>query len=75
MLCLDLQKHNCPYPLLESKLWLKQARVGDQIQLLLGDSGSRSDIPKYFRRLGHGVSIEQSARGFCVTITVQPLKD
>ncbi|MDO6766007.1 sulfurtransferase TusA family protein [Agarivorans sp. 1_MG-2023] len=75
MLCLDFQEHQCPYPLLESKLWLKRAQIGDQIQLLLGDSGSRSDIPKYFRRLGHAVTIEQSEHRFSVTITVQPLKD
>ncbi|WP_427976453.1 sulfurtransferase TusA family protein [Agarivorans sp.] len=75
MLCLDLQDHACPYPLLESKLWLKTAKAGDKLQLLLGDSGSRRDIPKYFRRLGHDVLVEQDSRVFRVTITAKPNKD
>ncbi len=75
MLCLDLQQHACPYPLLESKLWLKNAKAGDQLLLLLGDSGSRRDIPKYFRHLGHDVLVEQDGGIYRVTITAKPNKD
>ncbi|MGY5450085.1 sulfurtransferase TusA family protein [Agarivorans sp. MS3-6] len=75
MLYIDFEKHCCPTPLLESKLWLKQAKSGEQLQLLLGDAGSRSDIPKYFQRLGHRVVINQELGGFLVTITVRSLKE
>lgn len=75
MLCLDLQDYACPHPLMESKLWLKTAKAGDQLQLLLGDSGSRRDIPKYFRRLGHEVLVEQDGGVFRVTITAKLNKD
>ncbi|WP_432452210.1 MULTISPECIES: sulfurtransferase TusA family protein [unclassified Agarivorans] len=75
MRCLNFEDQICPIPLLQSKLWLKQAQQGEQLKLWLADPGSCRDIPKYFQGLGHEVKIEQNSQQFCVTITVHMLKD
>ncbi|MBP4040706.1 MULTISPECIES: sulfurtransferase TusA family protein [Aeromonas] len=58
---LDLTPWRCPEPLIRLKLWLRQARPGQSLLILLADPGSRQDIPAYLRRQGHSVqSLEES---------------
>ncbi|PKH09639.1 sulfurtransferase TusA family protein [Moritella sp. Urea-trap-13] len=52
---LDLSAYTCPLPLIKIKLWLKQAELGTEIIVLLTDSGSRQDIPKFLTSLGQTV--------------------
>lgn len=52
---LDLTPWRCPEPLIRLKLWLREAHDGQEVQLLLADSGSRQDIPAWLRRQGHQV--------------------
>lgn len=54
---LDASAWRCPLPLLRVKLWLKAAEGGQQLRLLLRDSGSRQDIPAYVSRMGHAVEV------------------
>lgn len=54
---LDASAWRCPLPLLRVKLWLKAAEAGQQLRLLLRDSGSRQDIPAYVSRMGHAVEV------------------
>lgn len=54
---LDASGWRCPLPLIEVKLWLKAARGGQQLRLLLSDPGSRQDIPAYVTRAGHRVRV------------------
>ena len=49
---LDLTPWRCPEPLIRLKLWLRQARPGQSLLILLADPGSRQDIPAYLRRQG-----------------------
>lgn len=50
---LDASAWRCPLPLLQMKVWLKTATVGQQLRLYISDVGSRQDIPRYLLRMGH----------------------
>ena len=52
---LDASSWRCPLPLLQLKLWLKEAKAGQQLRLCIADVGSRQDIPRYLLRMGHSV--------------------
>ncbi|CAM2788735.1 sulfurtransferase TusA family protein [Moritella viscosa] len=52
---LDCRAFTCPLPLIKVKLWLKQVELGTEITVLLTDSGSRQDIPKFLISLGQEV--------------------
>ncbi|WP_368198530.1 sulfurtransferase TusA family protein [Aeromonas sp. R7-4] len=68
---LDLTPWRCPEPLIRLKLWLRQARPGQSLLILLGDPGSRQDIPAYLRRQGHDVQpLEESATRLSLLLVV-----
>ncbi|WP_429099759.1 sulfurtransferase TusA family protein [Aeromonas rivipollensis] len=68
---LDLTPWRCPEPLIRLKLWLRQARPGQSLYLILGDAGSRQDIPAYLQRLGHSVRpLEESAARLSLLLVV-----
>jgi tRNA 2-thiouridine synthesizing protein A len=50
MIIIDLTPYSCPYPLVQTKLKLKQLAVGEKMQLLLSDPGSRQDVPAYLKK-------------------------
>lgn len=58
---LDLTPWRCPEPLIRLKLWLRQAHTGQSLHLLLGDAGSRQDIPAWLRRQGHQILSQQES--------------
>ncbi|WP_310597398.1 sulfurtransferase TusA family protein [Aeromonas aquatica] len=58
---LDLTPWRCPEPLIRLKLWLRGAQAGQSLLILLGDAGSRQDIPAWLRRQGHQVSLQQES--------------
>ena len=67
---LDVSHLRCPQPLLEVKLWLKQAQCGQQLELVLADTGSRRDIPAYLERVGHSVkTVSHSSHRLRLIIT------
>ena len=50
----------CQGPLMELITYMKQAQVGDTIELLSTDSGTASDVPDWVNKIGHElVSSEQ----------------
>ncbi len=50
----------CPGPLMELIAGMKQAEVGDVIELLSSDAGSAADVPEWINKVGHEmVSSEQ----------------
>ena len=68
---LDLTPWRCPEPLIRLKLWLRQARPGQSLHLILADAGSRQDIPAYLQRLGHSVRpLEESAARLSLLLVV-----
>lgn len=58
---LDLTRWRCPEPLIQLKLWLRQAQTGQSLCIMLADSGSRRDIPTYLQRQGHRIVAQQES--------------
>jgi tRNA 2-thiouridine synthesizing protein A len=57
MIIIDLTAYSCPYPLVQTKLNLKQLAAGDNMQLLLSDPGSRQDVPAYLKKMAYPFDI------------------
>ncbi len=50
----------CPGPLMELITYMKQAEVGDTLELLSTDSGTANDVPEWVNKIGHElISSEQ----------------
>ena len=43
----------CPGPLMELITYMKQANVGDTLELLSTDAGTASDVPEWVNKIGH----------------------
>lgn len=60
MQTLDLTQFSCPEPLLQTRLWLRQAQQGEQIQLILADALAGKDIQSLLLRKGHRILSTQT---------------
>lgn len=49
----DARDTFCPGPLMELITYMKQANVGDILELLSTDKGSANDIPEWINKCGH----------------------
>lgn len=49
----DARNTFCPGPLMELIANMKQAEVGDVIELLSTDDGTASDVPEWVNKVGH----------------------
>lgn len=49
----DARDTFCPGPLMELITYMKQANVGDTLELLSTDSGTASDVPEWVNKVGH----------------------
>jgi tRNA 2-thiouridine synthesizing protein A len=49
----DARGTACPGPLLEAKKAIGAVRVGQVVEVLSGDAGSRGDIPIWANKVGH----------------------
>lgn len=57
---IDARDTFCPGPLMELITYMKQASVGDTLELLSTDKGTASDVPEWVNKVGHEmVSSEQ----------------
>ena len=43
----------CPGPLMELIAGLKDAEIGDVLELLSSDKGSAADVPEWVNKVGH----------------------
>lgn len=43
----------CPGPLMELITHMKQASVGDTVELLSTDNGTANDVPEWVNKVGH----------------------
>lgn len=50
---IDARGTFCPGPLMELIANIKQAAVGDLLEIWSTDSGSADDIPEWIRKVGH----------------------
>lgn len=49
----DARGSACPGPLLEAKKGIGKVKVGEVLEILSSDSGTRSDIPAWAKKVGH----------------------
>ena len=49
----DARNTYCPGPLMELITHMKQANVGDTIELLSTDDGTANDVPEWVNKIGH----------------------
>ena len=52
---IDARGTFCPGPLMELIAGIKQAEVGDQLEVLSSDEGSAKDIPEWVNKVGHEI--------------------
>jgi tRNA 2-thiouridine synthesizing protein A len=52
---IDARGSFCPGPLMELIRAIREGAVGDTIAVLSSDRGSRTDIPKWVEKAGHGL--------------------
>ncbi|HEY5683718.1 MAG TPA: sulfurtransferase TusA family protein [Sulfuricaulis sp.] len=50
---IDARNTFCPGPLMELITYMKQAKVGDTLELLSTDDGSAADVPEWIHKVGH----------------------
>jgi len=50
---IDARNTFCPGPLMELITYMKQASVGDTLELLSTDQGTASDVPEWINKVGH----------------------
>lgn len=56
---LDARGTYCPGPLMELVKGIKRGQVGDVIELISDDKGSRVDIPEWVNKMGHEIANER----------------
>jgi tRNA 2-thiouridine synthesizing protein A len=49
----DARGVSCPGPLLEAKKGMGHVQVGQILEILSNDPGSKDDIPKWAKKVGH----------------------
>jgi len=50
---IDARGSACPGPLLEAKKGIGKVKVGEILEVLSGDQGTRKDIPAWAEKVGH----------------------
>jgi tRNA 2-thiouridine synthesizing protein A len=60
----DARGTACPGPLLEAKKAIGAVRVGQVVEVLSGDAGTRGDIPVWANKVGHEYLGMVAADGF-----------
>ena len=49
----DARNTYCPGPLMELITYMRQASVGDTLELLSTDDGTADDVPEWVKKIGH----------------------
>ena len=50
---IDARNTYCPGPLMELITYMKQAEIGDELELLSTDQGTVGDVPEWINKVGH----------------------
>jgi len=59
----DARNTFCPGPLMELLTYMKQAKVGDTLELLSTDEGSGADVPEWVHKAGHELVSSEKVEG------------
>lgn len=60
---IDARNTFCPGPLMELISYMKQAAVGDTLELLSTDEGSGADVPEWVDKVGHELISKEHIEG------------
>jgi TusA-related sulfurtransferase len=60
---IDARDTYCPGPLMELITYMKQASVGDTLELLSTDDGSAADVPEWIHKVGHELISNEKVDG------------
>ncbi|HKK05782.1 MAG: sulfurtransferase TusA family protein [Gammaproteobacteria bacterium] len=60
---IDARNTFCPGPLMELIAQMKQAEVGEEMELLSTDKGSAEDVPEWINKVGHEVISNEEKDG------------
>ncbi|MGD8739326.1 MAG: sulfurtransferase TusA family protein [Desulfobacterales bacterium] len=60
----DARGSACPGPLLEAKKGIGKVRVGEILEIYSNDSGTRTDIPAWAKKVGHDYLGVMEADGY-----------
>jgi tRNA 2-thiouridine synthesizing protein A len=60
----DARGSACPGPLLEAKKGIGKVKVGEILEILSGDAGTRKDIPAWAGKVGHEYLGAEKADGY-----------
>ncbi|MGY8896267.1 MAG: sulfurtransferase TusA family protein [Gammaproteobacteria bacterium] len=52
----DARNTYCPGPLMELITYMRQADVGDTLELLSTDEGTVNDVPEWVNKIGHEIT-------------------
>jgi len=61
---IDARGSFCPGPLMELIRGIRESAVGDVLEVYSTDSGSRTDIPKWVEKAGHGLIAVETRDGY-----------
>jgi tRNA 2-thiouridine synthesizing protein A len=70
---IDARGSFCPGPLMELIKGIKKGTIGDIIEVISNDKGSRVDIPEWVHKMGHEIANE-IVEGEDYRIAVRKLK-
>ena len=73
MKTIDARGSFCPGPLMELIAAMKQAAVGDELEVLSTDKGSANDIPEWINKVGHAM-VSTAETGGVYHIRVRKMK-
>ncbi|ROQ89818.1 sulfurtransferase TusA family protein [Desulfosoma caldarium] len=60
----DARGSACPGPLLEAKKAIGKVKVGEVLEILSSDPGTKNDIPVWAKKVGHEYLGHLSAAGY-----------
>lgn len=60
---IDARNTFCPGPLMELITYMKQADVGDTLELLSTDAGTAHDVPEWVKKVGHELVSSENLDG------------
>jgi tRNA 2-thiouridine synthesizing protein A len=60
---IDARGSFCPGPLMELIAYIRDANVGDVLELLSSDKGSAADVPEWVRKVGHQMVASEERDG------------
>lgn len=70
---LDAKGLMCPMPIVQLAKKIKTMKVGDELELISDDVGSKEDVPAWCKRTGNEL-VEQKEAGGVYTYRIKKLK-